>query len=111
MDLENAVFELIQNTHGHAASSTVMTFGDESSPFRATYNGPNVTFGHALVIDDTMLYHAADREGNLSAGMAKIILTDDTMTLQWRWLTGDQATGKSHWRRRSEVETCDTNTY
>ena len=98
-DLRNHIFELQQNEDGHACEATTMTFDGSIHPFRATYCGPNVDFGHAIVENDVMLYHARDNSGNLSAGRARIELQGSTMTLTWQWLTGDKSNGVSSWRQ------------
>ena len=100
--LSNKSFELVENDAGHAAESTVMTFGPQESPCVATYTGPNVAHGQVIVAENQMLYHAADAGGVLSAGKASITLEETPqgilMTLQWQWLTGDGASGVSKWR-------------
>ena len=101
MDFRNCTYELIENDGGHASATTVMSFDDSTDPYRATYCGPNVTYGHVIVAGDEMLYHARDKEGNLSAGSATIEVHEATMTLHWRWLTGDLSSGESHWRKVS----------
>ena len=97
--MRNMQFKLIANDGGHASQSTLMTFDDSTKPFKATYTGPNVKFGHVIVEGDQMLYHALDSQGNLSAGAAAVTLTDTHMILAWRWLTGDLSKGESRWQR------------
>ena len=97
--MQNQIFELIENENGQASAATVMTFDASTHPYRATYTGPNIVFGHAIVTNNQMLYHALDTEGELNAGKATVHLTEDTMTLNWMWLTGSRTSGVSRWRR------------
>ena len=97
--MQNKTFELLENADGHAAGATRMVFSDETQPYRATYSGPNVTFGHAIVEDNVMLYHARNTDGSISAGQAEVELTDNQMVLRWRWLTEDNTSGISVWKR------------
>lgn len=76
-----------------------MIFEDDHHPFRATYSGPNVTFGHVLVEDMKMIYHSRNTDGSLSAGIADITTNQTGMILQWRWLTGGSSSGTSIWER------------
>lgn len=99
--MRNRTFELIENSDGHAAGATRMVFSDETQPYRATYSGPNVTFGHAIVEDGVMLYHARHADGSISAGQADVNLTEDQMVLNWRWLTGEETSGVSVWKLTS----------
>ena len=99
MDFRNQSFRLVQNDEGHASDSTVMVFENSQQPFRATYSGPNVTFGHVLVEDMKMIYHARNTDGSLSAGIADVELDGSAMTLRWQWLTGQSNSGTSIWER------------
>ena len=99
MDMTNRRYELIENEDGHASESTVMQFDASSEPFRATYSGPNVVYGHVIVGNGSMLYHAMDKQGNLTAGRASVEVSAENMTLTWQWLTGDQSGGISKWRQ------------
>ena len=98
----NLRFQLIENENGLAASATVMHFDDSTAPYKATYRGPNIAAGQVLMHHGHMLYHALDHSGNLNAGSAKISFdpntTPPTMTLHWRWLTGD-GSGISVWHQ------------
>jgi hypothetical protein len=102
-NLAGMIFELVENSEGHAAGSTVMTFAASDHPIRATYSGPNVRYGEAIVVGDEMLYHAVDSKGHLSAGHAKLKMkesgSDTEMILSWQWLTGERTGGVSRWRR------------
>jgi len=98
---------LIENEQGLAGSSTRMVFTNNSSPYEATYSGPNVSNGHVLAsyIDETltMIYHAFTAEGQLVAGKATVELSETSagnllMQLNWQWLTDDKSTGISKWR-------------
>ena len=106
MGLQDRVFVLVQNESGHASGDTIMRFGDAELPFTAEYAGPNVMYGHVVVHEGRMLYHSLDSDGNLSAGIARVQLDDSLptpeMTLEWRWLTGDDSSGTSVWRQLSE---------
>ncbi len=101
MNLRNRTFRLEQNDAGHASSATIMRFSSADSPYTATYSGPNVAYGQAIVHGDQMVYHALDSEGNLSAGTATVTLDvsckPPQMQLSWRWLTGDGSNGVSVW--------------
>ena len=99
IDLRNLTFDLIENEDGHAAGATQLSFDESSNPMRAAYQVPNVVFGHALVVDDVMLYHALDTRGELSVGRAHIEFDEAsaTLTLRWRWLSGE-GSGESVWR-------------
>ena len=95
-------FTLVSNNKGDASESTIMQFGTSIAPQIATYSGPNIVYGHAIVAGDEMLYHALGVDGNVKAGRAKVNLdgSDDqplTMTLRWSWFTGDKTSGTSVW--------------
>ena len=101
--LVGRTFELVENNAGHAVSATIMRFGKSTESCTATYSGPNVTTGHAILRSDEMLYHAIDSNGKLSAGRAKVSITKTPvevaeMRLNWTWLTGDKTSGISIWR-------------
>jgi len=107
MRLSDRSFELVENADGHAAGQTVMTFHPGTEPCRATYSGPNVRFGHALVEkingEARMVYHALTDEGELVAGKARVFFfeADDgsiEMHLRWQWLNSDAGGGISKWR-------------
>lgn len=111
MNLENKIFDLIENQGGLASSDTRMTFNNDSFPFQAMYSGPNVSNGHVLVASHegslNMIYHALTSEGVFVAGKADVSFTNTekgplTMQLNWQWLTGDLSSGVSMW---SEVVT------
>ncbi|MDH3494530.1 MAG: hypothetical protein OEM82_13320 [Acidobacteriota bacterium] len=106
MNIAERSFELIENNDGPAAGRTVMKFGRRTEPCRATYSGPNVRFGHALVEEvegeARMVYHALTDEGALVAGKARVSFfeADDgsiEMHLRWKWLDGEGG-GISKWR-------------
>jgi hypothetical protein len=101
-NLAGMIFELLENSEGHAAGSTVMTFAISDDPIRATYSGPNVKYGEAIVVGDEMLYHAMDSKGRMSAGHAKMKIKESgsatEMILSWQWLTGERSGGVSRWR-------------
>ena len=107
MNLSCKVFELIENEAGLAGSKTRMVFDANSSPFQATYSGPNVSNGHVIVSkqgkDLHMLYHAVTDRGDLVAGKAKVSFPEpqngvNIMQLNWQWLTGDLSSGISVWQ-------------
>ena len=107
MNIAKRSFELVENSGGHAIGGTVITFDRDKEPCRATYQGPNVKFGHALMEkcdgEARMLYHALTDNGQLVAGEAQVSFfeADDgsiEMHLRWRWLTGDKSGGISKWR-------------
>lgn len=109
-DLAGYEFALIENETGEAESGTTMRFGRRHKhAIEASYEGPNVSHGHALVTQTaagstTMVYHALDADGALNAGTAKVIIehVPMTMRLEWQWLTGDRSRGTSLWRRREK---------
>jgi len=84
-----------------------MVFNHCTSPYEASYSGPNVSNGHALVFAKNdvlnMVYHAITSEGILVAGKAVVELTRASSTntlemqLNWQWLTGDLSSGISKW--------------
>lgn len=101
-----AVFELLQNDDGLAASATKLTFSTDCSPVTATYHGPNIPFGHAILYENQMIYHAVSDTGELSAGLANVTFEEEdemivSMQLDWVWLTGPRSSGISRWRRVS----------
>jgi len=111
MDLSGKVFELIENNSGLAGGSTRMVFSDCSTPYEATYSGPNVSNGHVLVMESNnrlnMVYQALANEGELVAGKAEVVLNLKieeklNMQLNWQWLTGDLSSGISRWVEISE---------
>ena len=84
-----------------------MIFNAGSSPYKATYTGDNIEFGHVIVAINksaiNMLYHAQTKDGELVAGTALVSLIEDDanrlkMTLNWQWLTGDLSSGTSYWK-------------
>jgi hypothetical protein len=101
-DLSAMDFELVENTDGYAAASTLLKFDSSSDPYRATYIGPNLKFGQAIVSEYEMLYHAVNAEGIMSCGYAKVSFDvsegSTEMILNWQWLTGDKSSGVSRWR-------------
>lgn len=104
MDLSKRTFELIENANGLAASETRISFAAGSSPFRGTYQGPNIIYGQVMVSDvdgtSRMLYHALTASGELVAGKADVFFSDQAplrMQLNWQWLTGDLSSGTSNW--------------
>ena len=105
MRLNDTVFELIENSNGLADQTTSLVFSSETSPFTATYDGPNITYGHAIVQGREMLYHAVNNKGEMSAGRAQVSFetAEDgavMMILDWQWLTGDLSSGQSLWRQK-----------
>ena len=109
MNLANKSFELIENSDGEAAESTVMSFGSESKPYLGTYTGPNVVLGQCLAHSKNgggiieMVYQAVDIEGGLNAGSAIVSFEESRegeclMKLEWTWLSGDKSSGISLWR-------------
>ena len=104
MNLSNKIFELISNEAGLADAATVLTFSDAENPYCATYQGPNIIHGQVIVAEDQMLYHALDSDGELRAGAAQIQFANGQMTLDWRWLNGPAAAGRSVWRDLSPDE-------
>ncbi|WP_018996504.1 hypothetical protein [Hirschia maritima] len=101
--LSGCVFELIENSSGHAAEKTIMSFSPNLEICSAIYSGPNIEFGQVLVSDDCMLYHALDKAGKLAAGQAKISIQQDDsndvfMKLEWSWLSSDSSSGESLWK-------------
>lgn len=104
MDLSNKTFELVDNAEGLAASETQISFSGSNTPFRGTYQGPNIVHGQVLVSDVggrcQMLYHALTNSGELVAGKANVSFSGEEplrMQLNWRWLTGDLSSGISNW--------------
>lgn len=104
-DFANRRFALQENASGHAADNTVMTFGPERFPWRATYSGSNVNHGQVLLNRDgdqvRMTYHACSSDGQLSAGEAQVRVhpgEPNRMTLDWRWLSGNTGNGQSDWQ-------------
>ena len=98
-------FQLIENRDGHVMGKTVMKFDQSLSPCIATYSGPNIVFGQAIVENGFMLYQALQTNGKLSAGKASVSYlkaSEDRaaeMILNWRWLTGDRSKGTSRWKQ------------
>mgnify|MGYP005989951659 CR=1 FL=1 len=106
MKLSNRKFELIENEAGLASEKTLMVFDNSSHPYKASYSGPNVKYGHIIVSTDKsetiMLYHSLSKDGDLAAGRAKVTLKEinsstTEMQLHWHWLTGDLSSGISKW--------------
>jgi len=98
------VFQLVENKQGHASGATIMRFNDCESPCTATYSGPNVSYGQAIVQSKSMLYQALESDGALTAGQAKVTIAEPTagqmeMRLDWKWLTGDRSEGVSFWQQ------------
>ena len=106
MNLSSKKFQLIENHDGLASNQTLMTFDSSEYPYKATYHGPNIEFGHAIAYSVNgalnMFYHSLSKQGDLSAGKAVVTLTkaasgDTEMQLDWQWLTGDLSSGISRW--------------
>lgn len=109
-DLAGKSFELIENSDGHASGSTMMRFEAASNPCKATYSGPNINFGQAIVQGNEMLYQALESDGKLTAGRATVSILEFEdqpleMRLQWAWLTGDRSSGVSIWRQVENLPT------
>ena len=49
MKLNNIKFKLLENNEGLAADDTVMVFDNSDAPNKASYSGPNIEYGHAIV--------------------------------------------------------------
>ena len=89
-------FRLLQNADGQAGAATEMHFGALSDPLLATYAGPNVIAGQAMVTEQRMVYQQMTTEGALLSGAATVELAGTEMRLHWRWVDGSGA-GTSHW--------------
>lgn len=97
-ELRDQTYELIENADGHAEGKTRLAFSN-SETVNATYTGPNVVFGNAIVHEAEMVYQALTVEGELNAGRATISIEDGILVLHWTWLTGDRSSGVSRWRK------------
>lgn len=56
VDLRNLKFQLVANDTGLALAATIMHFADATAPCKATYHGPNILAGQALMHQNQMLY-------------------------------------------------------
>ena len=106
MKLNNIKFKLIENKEGLASDETIMVFDCSDAPNKASYSGPNIEYGHAIVSTKNeqliMLYLAISKSGEMSAGKAIVSLSKSSadkmeMQLDWTWLTGDLSSGISKW--------------
>jgi len=112
LSLDNRVFVAIANSeHGIVSSDTRFHFWQQGDMFFADYSGGDVREGHIIgqFTDETtgtMLYHCMTKDHALKAGEAKAQFAEVTggrltMDLNWRWLTGDQSAGTSHYEEIS----------
>ncbi len=106
MDLHGVTFAAVANSDGGTiGEETRMTFRRQEHYLVAEYFG-GVAFGHVVATQKNpehldMLYHSIALDGSLQAGQAsaRLAMADGrrTMTLDWRWLTGDRSSGESAW--------------
>jgi hypothetical protein len=107
MDISNKVFELIENSDGHASAKTIMRFSKQAEPYLAAYSGPNTVHGQVIVRTSKdglteMLYQSLTTNDELVAGRAQVSLSENesgklVMQLNWQWLTGILSNGISVW--------------
>jgi hypothetical protein len=107
MNLSNKIFELVENSSGHASAKTIMKFSEQTNPFIGTYSGPNNIYGQVIVRTSKdglteMLYQSLTTDDELVAGKAAVTLSESengklVMQLNWQWLTGSLNSGISVW--------------
>jgi ribosomal protein S18 acetylase RimI-like enzyme len=101
-------FRLVENsTSGVASTNTVLSFTSDDDVIVGHYEGGSVLVGHVLArrignYELEMLYQGATTTGQIRSGMATASLAENggdgmTMTLQWRWTSGDSTSGTSFW--------------
>ncbi|HCK66199.1 MAG TPA: hypothetical protein DHW49_08020 [Anaerolineae bacterium] len=114
MNLSNKIFELTENSDGHASAKTIMKFSEQSEPLIGTYSGPNNVYGQVIVKTSKdglteMLYQSLTTDDELVAGKAQVILSENengklVMQLNWQWLTGSLESGISIWHEIQSVK-------
>lgn len=101
-------FRLLENsTSGAAGIDTVLSFTSDDDVIVGHYGGGSILVGHVLArrsgeCELEMLYQGATTSGQIRAGAAAATFRADdkggmTMTLEWRWLSGDGSSGTSVW--------------
>ncbi len=102
-------FQLVENsTSGVAGTNTVLSFTSDDDVIVGHYEGGSVLVGHVLArrtgeCELEMLYQGATTAGQIRSGMATVSFADNdgsgmTMTLLWRWTSGDSSSGTSVWK-------------
>ena len=106
VNFNNRKFIPFENSdHGTVTDKTVFEYAQEGDLVTANYSGETVISGKIIAKqlkngDLEMLYHCLTDENELKAGKAYArvsVLENDRvrMDLNWQWLTGDGASGKS----------------
>jgi putative acetyltransferase len=101
-------FRLLENSSsGAAGGDTVLSFTSDDDVIAGHYQGGSILVGHVLARrtgerELEMLYQGATTTGQIRSGMAAASFAEDdrgavTMTLQWRWTSGDSVSGTSRW--------------
>src|SRR5262245_60527377 len=100
-------FRLLANSeNGTAGVDTVLSFTADDDVIVGHCEGGTILIGHVLARRSgegelEMLYQGATTTGQLRAGAAVATFSPSssgmTMTLAWRWLSGDSAAGTSIW--------------
>ena len=106
----NKRLALIDNSPtGQVQADTVFEFQQRGSMITARYHGGGIVDGHIIgTVNDSevhLLYHCFTNAGELLSGKATGIATIQNdqlhLLLDWKWLTGDQSSGKSHYHEIS----------
>ncbi|MEM6706860.1 MAG: aminotransferase class V-fold PLP-dependent enzyme, partial [Acidobacteriota bacterium] len=112
VSLDGRIFRVAQNSEqGAVGGDTVFRFTERNGQVRATYSGGAIRQGSLLGRRTSdgrleLLYQCETAEGELRAGRADVDVVERGrqvgLEMQWRWLTGDRASGTS-----SYVESAD----
>lgn len=105
IDLHGRHFSPVSNSKGgRVQSDSIFIFSQKGGNFTATYSGVYVTDGHIIgrmtgPKTADILYHSRANSGELEAGQAVVSFdfSNDKiiMNMNWQWLNGSKASGKS----------------
>ena len=107
-DLDGRSFVPVHNTVGGAVSDdTRFEFSQTDEEITAVYMGGDIKTGHIVgrfTNPNTaeLIYHCLTTSEELKAGQAQAHFSVNEagrlcIDMQWQWLTGDQASGTSHY--------------
>jgi hypothetical protein len=110
MILAGQTFRAISNSaNGTITTDTTMSFTEEKDGVMlGVYGGGAIRHGSVVAIRRTstgmeMLYHCVTVSGELRAGHALGVISEDPVDhrphlyLDWQWLTGERTRGSSEW--------------
>lgn len=107
MTLDNKKFKVKENQQGISSSKTIFHYAQTDEIITANYAGGKIKSGSIIgkQISENqieLLYHCLTNDGELLAGRSSGTVTKNENDLleinfDWKWLNGDQSSGKSHY--------------